>query len=68
MRSEPPEGADIEEIERDLDYTREQLGETVEELTDRLAEKSRPLVYVAGATMAVAAAAAICVVAWRRRH
>ncbi|NED98755.1 DUF3618 domain-containing protein [Phytoactinopolyspora halotolerans] len=68
QRSEPAEGADIDEIQRDLAYTREHLGETFEQLTDRLAEKSRPLAYAAAATVATAVAVVVCVVLWRRRR
>jgi molybdopterin converting factor small subunit len=68
VRPEPDKQAKIGDIEEDLEYTREQLGQTVQELTDRLAAKARPLSYLAAALAAVAVAIVATVVIRRRRR
>ncbi|NED95396.1 DUF3618 domain-containing protein [Phytoactinopolyspora alkaliphila] len=67
VRPEPQNNAKVGEIEKDLEYTRQELGQTVEELTHRLASKARPLTYMAGALVAVAVAITATIVIRRRR-
>jgi ElaB/YqjD/DUF883 family membrane-anchored ribosome-binding protein len=73
-----PPDAGIDEIRADIEQTRHQLGETVEALSDKLnvkeharhkaveiRAKSMPAVPIA---IAVAVAAIVGIVVWRRRH
>ncbi|NDL58010.1 DUF3618 domain-containing protein [Phytoactinopolyspora mesophila] len=66
LAPEPSSDASIDELERDIERTREELGQTVEELAGRAAATVKPVGY---AVVGLAAATVIvCVIAWRRRR
>jgi hypothetical protein len=64
---EPSPDASIDELEQDIVRTREELGQTVQELAGRAAATVKPASYAIVAIAAVTAVI-VCIIAWRRRH
>jgi hypothetical protein len=54
-------------LEQDIVRTREELGQTVQELAGRAAATVKPASYAIVAIAAVTAVI-VCIIAWRRRH